>query len=43
MAISDLDRVMIDFPLGGVKDCVHENLKKMKGGVIQTTIEFCRD
>jgi hypothetical protein len=40
MAISDFDRVMIDFPLGGVNNFVHENLKKMKGVVIQTKIEF---
>jgi hypothetical protein len=33
MAISDFDRVMIDFPLGGIKDLVYANLKNIKGGV----------
>jgi hypothetical protein len=40
MAISDFDRVMIDFPVGGVKDFVHEHLKKIKGGVIQIELKF---
>jgi hypothetical protein len=40
MAISNFDRVMIDFPVGGVKDFLHENLKNIKGGVIQIKLKF---
>jgi hypothetical protein len=34
MAISDFDRVMIDFPVGGATDFLHANLYKNKGVVI---------